>query len=72
MLVLTRKLNESILIGDNIEITVSSIRGKRVRLAISAPEHVPVMRAEVAEQSCLFALMPSVRPSERVPASPRV
>lgn len=56
MLVLSRKLNESICIGQDIEITVSEIRGNRVRLAISAPREVPVVRREVAEQSCLFAL----------------
>lgn len=66
MLVLTRKLNESILIGDNVEVTVSSIRGNRVRIAISAPPEVPVIRREVAEQfgGCLFAL------ARQVPKTP--
>lgn len=70
MLVLTRKLNESILIGDNVEITVSSIRGNRVRIAISAPPEVPVMRREVAEQfgGCLFALTTPTPASEQRPA----
>lgn len=56
MLCLTRKLGETIVIGEDIEVTVSEIRGSRVKLAISAPQHVPVLRREIAEQSCLFAL----------------
>jgi carbon storage regulator len=57
MLVLSRKLNESILIGDDIEITVSQIQGNRIRLAISAPREVIVMRGEVADRmGCLFNL----------------
>ena len=47
MLVLSRKLNESIVIGDNIEITVAEIRGDRIRLAVKAPKEVPVNRREV-------------------------
>lgn len=50
MLVLSRKLGESIKIGDNIRITVSSISGQRVRLGIEAPLESPVHRAEVAER----------------------
>lgn len=49
MLVLSRKLNESIVIGDNIEITVAEIRGDRIRLAVKAPKEVPVNRREVHE-----------------------
>ena len=49
MLVLSRKLNESIVIGDNIEITVAEIRGDRIRLAVKAPKEVPVTRREVHE-----------------------
>lgn len=49
MLVLTRKKNESIVIGDNITITVVEIRGDRVRLAIQAPREVSVHRNEVYE-----------------------
>lgn len=47
MLILARKLRESIMIGDNIEITVSAIEGDRVKLAISAPKHVEIHRKEV-------------------------
>ncbi len=49
MLVLSRKLNESIVIRDNIVITVVEIRGDKVRLGIEAPKEVPVHRREVYE-----------------------
>lgn len=47
MLVLTRKTNQSIRIGDGIEVTVLSISGEKVRLGIRAPRDVPVFREEV-------------------------
>ena len=47
MLVLSRKHNEQILIGDDIIITVVDIRGDKVRLGIEAPTEVPVHRYEV-------------------------
>lgn len=50
MLVLTRKLNQSIKIGDDIEITVLEVRGEQVRIGISAPRDVVVHRKEVFEQ----------------------
>ena len=49
MLVLTRKLNESIVIDGNITVTVVEVRGNRVKLGIVAPVEVPVMREEVAD-----------------------
>ena len=48
MLVLTRKLNESIIIDGNITVTVVEVRGNRVKLGIVAPVEVPVMREEIA------------------------
>ena len=48
MLVLTRKLNESIIIDGNITLTVVEVRGNRVKLGIVAPGEVPVMREEIA------------------------
>jgi carbon storage regulator len=50
MLVLSRKRNESIVIDDNIVITVVEIRGDKVRLGIEAPKEVPVHRGEVHER----------------------
>jgi carbon storage regulator len=47
MLVLSRKKNESIVINDNITVTVVEIRGDKVRLGIVAPKDVPVHRQEV-------------------------
>ena len=47
MLVLSRKKNERIVIGDNVVITVVDIRGDRVRLGIEAPQEIPIHRSEV-------------------------
>jgi len=47
MLLLKRKESEQIMIGDNVIVTVSEIRGNRVQLAISAPHNVRIMRAEL-------------------------
>jgi len=47
MLVLTRKRDEKIIIGDDITITVVEIRGDKVRLGIDAPVEIPVHRQEV-------------------------
>jgi carbon storage regulator len=47
VLVLTRKGNQSIMIGDDIEISVLAIMGEKVRIGIEAPRSVPVFRKEV-------------------------
>ena len=47
MLVLTRKANQSIMIGDDIEVSVLAIMGEKVRIGIEAPRTVPVFRKEV-------------------------
>jgi carbon storage regulator len=47
MLVLTRKPNQSIMIGDDVEISVLSVTGEKVRIGIAAPRDVPVFRTEV-------------------------
>ncbi|WP_299094858.1 carbon storage regulator CsrA [uncultured Metabacillus sp.] len=47
MLVLTRKQNESIQIGDNIEITILAVQGDQIKLGIKAPKDVEVHRKEV-------------------------
>ena len=47
MLVLTRKTNQSIMIGDDIEISVLAVMGEKVRIGIEAPRSVPVFRREV-------------------------
>jgi carbon storage regulator len=50
MLVLTRKPDQSIMVGNDIEITVLEVRGEQVRLGIRAPRNVAVHRKEVFEQ----------------------
>ena len=47
MLVLTRKANQSIMIGDDIEVSVLAVMGEKVRIGIAAPRAVPVFREEV-------------------------
>ena len=63
MLVLTRKVDESIIIGDNIKITVVDIRGDQAKIGIEAPQEISVHREEVylemqgggtAGQQCLL------------------
>ena len=50
MLVIARKVGQTVLIGDNIEVTISAIRGDQVRLAIAAPREITILRREVVEQ----------------------
>ena len=47
MLVLTRKSNQSIMIGDEIEVSVLSVMGEKVRIGIQAPQEIPVFRKEI-------------------------
>ena len=49
MLVLSRQKDESIMVGDNVEITIVDVRGDKVRLGITAPKEIPVHRMEVYE-----------------------
>lgn len=49
MLVLSRQRDESIVIGDNIVITIVDVRGDKVRLGVAAPTNIPVHRKEVWE-----------------------
>lgn len=61
MLVLSRQRDESIVIGENIVITIVDIRGDKVRLGIEAPNEVPVHRQEVFE---------AIQRENRKPGSP--
>jgi carbon storage regulator len=47
MLVLTRKAHESIMIGDDIELSVLAVTGEKVRIGIQAPREIPVFRKEI-------------------------
>lgn len=50
MLILTRKVGESLLIGDDISVTVLSIRGNQVKIGINAPKDVSVHREEIYQR----------------------
>lgn len=50
MLALARKINESIVINDNIEVTILEIKGDQVKLGIDAPKSVPIYRKEIYKQ----------------------
>jgi carbon storage regulator len=47
MLILTRRMGETLIIGDDVKITVLGVRGHQVRLGIDAPKHVSVHREEI-------------------------
>lgn len=68
MLVLSRKKNESIVINNDITVTVVEIRGDKVRLGIVAPKEVPVHRQEVFE--AIHGKSPGEPPSAPVAAKP--
>ncbi|WP_399628610.1 carbon storage regulator CsrA [Sporosarcina sp. SG10008] len=50
MLVLSRKKGESIWLGDQIEITISEVKGDQVRIAINAPKNVTILRGELIKE----------------------
>ena len=50
MLALSRKINESIVIGNDIEITILEVKGEQVKIGIAAPKSVPVYRKELYVQ----------------------
>lgn len=69
MLVLTRKLGESIQIGDSIVVEVAAVQGKRVRIAIQAPDDVEIRRGEL-ESKNERTLTPVTAVSSRQPVLP--
>lgn len=65
MLVLGRKTDESLIVGDDIIITILSIEGDRVKVGINAPKHVTILRAEVRDRQLRAAeSTPTLLPSE--------
>jgi carbon storage regulator len=50
MLILTRRVNESLMVGDDVTVTVLSVSGNQVRIGVNAPRHVPVHREEIYEK----------------------
>lgn len=67
MLVLTRKPDQSIMVGNDIEITVLEVRGEQVRLGIRAPRTVAVHRKEVFEQIRQENRNASATPADALP-----
>ena len=64
MLVLTRKADEQILIGDDIKITLVRVRGNSVRIGIDAPKHIRVVRGELAARDASQTSAPIVEREE--------
>lgn len=50
MLILTRRVGETLMIGDDVTVTVLGIKGKQVRIGVNAPEETPVHREEVYQR----------------------
>ncbi|WP_020471350.1 carbon storage regulator [Zavarzinella formosa] len=59
MLVLTRRIGEEIIIGNNIRVKIVAVKGDRIRVGIDAPNDVPVDRAEIHSRRLEFQLAPT-------------
>jgi carbon storage regulator len=70
MLTLTRKVGQKIRIGDEIEIVVREIRGRQVRLGISAPQGLPVYREELYQQIAQEGATPKEPGDDAAPDAP--
>lgn len=55
MLILTRRIQEALVIGDDIEVVVLDVRGSQVRLGIKAPDDVPILREELIQEDDVAA-----------------
>ena len=50
MLILARRIGETLMIGDDVSVTILSVRGDQIRIGIKAPKEVPVHRSEIYER----------------------
>ena len=50
MLILTRRINESLIVGDDVKVTVLSVKGKQIKLGVTAPREIAVHREEIYQR----------------------
>jgi carbon storage regulator len=50
MLILSRRINETLMVGDDVRVTVLGVNGNQVRIGVQAPRHIPVHRQEIYEK----------------------
>jgi carbon storage regulator len=71
MLILTRRVGESVVIGEDVTVTVLGVKGNQVRIGINAPKHVAVHREEIFERIKSGRASDGGAPSDEKSALPR-